>query len=532
MKLRNKFIIPTVGTVILIFIVMIWVVRNRDYKIGMAELNSKVERVSSIIGFTNINNIWNFDEDGMKKNLNSFFKDKEIISIVLKDADGNVASKVERKGKGDLIKKDIKIVNGSDKVGTAEVVFTDYYVKSSISSQVNFLIITVIIIILILIIVIFIISKMITNPIDDMVKILNKVAGKDLREKVVIKTKDEIGVLGKNINNVVDILKESVSDISVRASNLTAISENLAAASEESFRSVENVGEILEDAKLKAKDSVSYLDNINEIMLEMDKYLEQNDKNSKQTSQDASNTVESVKEGVEIVTKVAISMEDVKVQVATSSDTVLKLAGLLEKIDDFSQVITKISEQTNLLALNAAIEAARAGEAGKGFAVVATEVKNLAEESNKAAEEIGNMVKNIRSEANRSVEMMKETQNRVTDGSEKLSLATKVLNEINSYGANMAKNISTIVESLETQNREQLKIKDELATAVKASNDNYSSMETASEGLKDQIGAVQVVSESATEVVNNSENLAGLVSEFKLSLEKSEQNEKGLKEKN
>lgn len=531
MKLRNKFIVPTILTVIFIFLIMIWIVRNRDYKAGMMELNNKVERVSSIIGFTNQNNIWNFDEEGMKKNLGSFFKDKEIVSIVLKDADGKEVSKVKRKSKGNLITKDVKIVNGSDKVGSAKVVFTDYYVKEQVASQVNFLIITVVIIILILIIVIFIISSLITNPIENMVKILNKISGKDLREKVIIKTKDEIGILGKNVNNVVDILKNSVSDISIRASNLTAISENLAAASEESLRSVESVGEILEGTKGKAKESVAYLENINEIMLDMDKYLEQNDKNSKQTSEDASNTVESVKEGVEIVTKVAISMEDVKVQVATSSDTVLKLAGLLEKIDDFSKVITKISEQTNLLALNAAIEAARAGEAGKGFAVVATEVKNLAEESNKAAEEIGNMVKNIKSEADRSVEMMKETQNRVTDGSEKLSLATKVLNEINNYGANMAKNIATIVESLETQNREQLKIKGELVTAVKASNDNYNSMETASDALKDQIGAVQVVSESATEVVNNSEELAGIVSEFKLNLEDTEKEEKRIKEK-
>ncbi len=60
----------------------------------------------------------------------------------------------------------------------------------------------------------------------------------------------------------------------------------------------------------------------------------------------------------------------------------------VERINDLTADIIKITDQTSLLSLNASIEAARAGESGRGFAVVAGEIGALAANSAKTAKEI------------------------------------------------------------------------------------------------------------------------------------------------
>ena len=60
----------------------------------------------------------------------------------------------------------------------------------------------------------------------------------------------------------------------------------------------------------------------------------------------------------------------------------------IQNITKIIGAISEISRQTNLLALNASIEAASTGEAGKVFSVVASEVRKLAEQSQKSTHEI------------------------------------------------------------------------------------------------------------------------------------------------
>jgi methyl-accepting chemotaxis protein len=76
------------------------------------------------------------------------------------------------------------------------------------------------------------------------------------------------------------------------------------------------------------------------------------------------------------------------------------------EIGNIVKSITDIAAQTNLLALNASIEAARAGEMGKGFAVVANEVKDLAKESARAADDITHKIKVIQDDTKNAIDVL------------------------------------------------------------------------------------------------------------------------------
>lgn len=152
--------------------------------------------------------------------------------------------------------------------------------------------------------------------------------------------------------------------------------------------------------------------------------------------------------------ELSASVNDVASQIGQSSqktqeaaDKSIVMVGVVHdrqeaatRIGTVVQLIGHIASQTNLLALNATIEAARAGEAGRGFAVVAGEVKALATQTAKAAEDVVTQVASIQAKTGEAVETISRINAIVGVVSELSSQVAKAVEQQKSATGEIARN--------------------------------------------------------------------------------------------
>ncbi|WP_435298404.1 methyl-accepting chemotaxis protein [Timonella sp. A28] len=198
---------------------------------------------------------------------------------------------------------------------------------------------------------------------------------------------DEIGALARDLSRTQDKLQDLTSRIADSAMTVAAAAERLSDGAGQVTAGSE---ETSAQAGLVAAASNQINRNIQTVAAgaeEMGASIREIAKNSEEAANVANNA-----QHVAQITNTRVS----------------RLGQSSAEIGDVIKVITSIAEQTNLLALNATIEAARAGEAGKGFAVVASEVKELATESARAADDISKRIETIQSDTAETVAAIDE----------------------------------------------------------------------------------------------------------------------------
>ncbi|MCX8084575.1 MAG: methyl-accepting chemotaxis protein [Calditerrivibrio sp.] len=297
----------------------------------------------------------------------------------------------------------------------------------------------IIIIILITLFIYYFNQRFIIKPLQDVSMALNRVANGDFTVSLEVKSNDEIGMLAKDLNKMVNDIKSSLDIVANSIDQLASTSAELSSNAEMIAAGA------LEQAE-QASTTASAVEEVNATVVEVAQ-------NAANVANSANIAKEQVIKGHAIVSETKKMMEKIAETVSHSANTVRTLGESSEQIGQIIQVIDDIADQTNLLALNAAIEAARAGEHGRGFAVVADEVRKLAEKTVKATKEIAEMIENIQADTGGAVASMQEGVEHVEEGKQKAEEATAALDEIKASVESVSYEVSQIARATDEQSK-------------------------------------------------------------------------------
>ena len=361
------------------------------------------------------------------------------------------------------------------------------------------------------------ISRIISRPVGQMTEALTEIANGNLTiDPVTIRNKDEIGDMATAFNLMATDISGIITRAQASALQLAAQAEQLSASSEESLAASEMVAEITERNLEGSESQVQLVNESSIAMEEMVTGINQIINDNKEMLKSSSTVANLVDEGSKLMDEVTTQMQVIDTKIGESTEMMNEMSMDSEKIRNVTVLITAIAEQTNLLALNAAIEAARAGEHGQGFAVVAEEVRNLAEQSKKSAEEIGQMVDSMIQNVSRAVAGTEEGNRSVGEGLIVTERAGEVFHQIESAEKNVSEKV-VIVSSAIEQIREMssqvssgaMKVQE---LAIKASDEAQST----SAATEEQLAANEEISSSSQALAGLAEQLQSDMHHFRV----------------
>lgn len=410
--------------------------------------------------------------------------------------------------------------NNSDEI--IGMVFAGMPVKEIYASlNLITMIFTVAILVILVIAVIgcLLVSRGIAKSIQNSMDVVKQISEGNLNveiEQSMLDRKDEAGALSCNTQTLIDSLSAMIGKISNNTMTLNASSEEMNAAAGQAGNAVGNINDDLHNMLTGAVEQTGNAQNIKNSIHNMNIHLEKTlgevDHLSDETKAmlDARNDVDKSLNQLDASNQdVMTEVENIQKQTQQNNESVEKIIAAVSYISD-------IADQTNLLSLNASIEAARAGETGKGFAVVAEEIGKLANQSNEASTEISELVNLLSYNSSQTMDIMDSVQDAMNDQTKKLVETANIFKQLQEHVSHVADGVDVIRDATVQLGKET----DEIGKDIKNLSDIAQRNEDTVKGtisFSDEVlGTVNSVTEMSTEVSSSANDMAGVVSHFRM----------------
>ncbi|HVZ79052.1 MAG TPA: methyl-accepting chemotaxis protein [Gemmatimonadaceae bacterium] len=360
--------------------------------------------------------------------------------------------------------------------------------------------------------VVMITVRSIGGPLDALVSHAERLSRGDLTAR----TEDadmpgEFRILAVAMNQTGDSLSRVVSVAAATAENVATSAHQLSSVSEEISISASQMANAMSEVSHGAETQVHQLRSVDESLRQIRSSAGVVRERASEVQSLANDIERSAREKRAEIERTLGILVDVKQGVEKAAVEVTALNTTAADITRFVQAVSQIAEQTNLLALNAAIEAARAGDAGRGFAVVAEEVRKLAEQSQRAAEDIVQMTGQVTARVSTSSRAMESGVARVAE-IERLSRAIDQALEVISGAAERTRAAAAGVGTAADQNAQAAEsASTELEAIAKTAESHAAAAEEVNASTEEQSAACEEMTSASSILLQGSTQLKELV---------------------